>query len=66
MQRISKTELARMSRSQVQKAIPFILTFDGEDYGVVSKPGTVIVTEDLHPAVQKQLKAKELLARSGM
>lgn len=66
MNNIAMMDFRRMSKEQIDEALPFVITYNGEDTFVMAHLGGVIVTEDLHPRVRNMLMAREKRARAGM
>jgi hypothetical protein len=63
---VSMTDLKRMSEQRIAENLPMVVTVNGLPRWYLSDIDKVIVINDLHPRVQKQLKAAEFRARKGM
>jgi len=66
MKTTGMADFRRMSKEQMDEAVPLVITYDGEPTFVLTKPDGVVVVEDLHPRVRNMLRALEKRARAGM
>ena len=66
MKTFNITEFRRMPLPQLLDSLPALVTSDGMPAFILAKPDEAIIIGDMHPRVQKQLKAQEAKARNGM
>ena len=66
MKKIPWGQFTQLKGDDAKKAMPLLITFNAEDWGIFVDPEDVIVVADLHPRVRNMLRMQEKRARIGM
>jgi len=67
MNKIILSRFRRMTEQEIKQVAPCEILANGEPIGIfIGNKNDVVVIADMHPRVQKQMKAKEASIRMGM
>ena len=66
MKKISIGEFRRLNVAKIRSMLPFVVTIEGTEEFIAEKPDMALALSDLHPNVQRQLRAQYNKVRFAM